>query len=132
MQVCSKTWFSKRIGSRFLEYIRTGEGHILLFFSTGNSRMSFLRCFVDVSSGLRIAYVHEQGGRARLSGSHVDSANQKDRIFLKIPTDPWNIPQTRKTHLFMKEILLIFVFWGTWGMFQGSVGIFLDRHVQTC
>lgn len=41
----------------------------------------------------------------------------------KIPTDPWNIPQTLK-HLFMKE--LSYLDFGIFGMFLGCVGIFLD------
>ncbi len=42
----------------------------------------------------------------------------------KTPTYPMNIPQTRIT-----GNPFIFVFWGTWGMFQGSVGIVLDSNV---
>ena len=51
----------------------------------------------------------------------------------EIPTDLRNIPQTLN-HLFMKEILsyfITFVFWGTWGMLQGSVEIFLETYIQS-
>ena len=43
----------------------------------------------------------------------------------KIQTYPWNIPENLN-HLFMKGNSFMFVFWGSCGMFQGSVGIFLD------
>jgi len=33
-------------------------------------------------------------------------------------------------YLFMKEIISYFVFWGTWGLFQGSVSIFLEKVFQ--
>jgi len=35
----------------------------------------------------------------------------------KTPSDPWNIPQTLN-YLFISGNPFIFVFWGTWGLFD--------------
>ena len=51
------------------------------------------------------------------------------------PTQKGNLRKFQQTfpqtlnHLFMKEILFIFAFWDMWGMFQGSVGIFLEERI---
>lgn len=48
----------------------------------------------------------------------------------KNSTDPWNGPQTLN-HLWKgRNFLHICFCWGTWGMFQGSVGGFLDTCHQ--
>ena len=45
----------------------------------------------------------------------------------KSPTYPWNIPKRPSILPVYEGNPFIFVFWDTWGMFQGSVGISLDK-----
>lgn len=47
----------------------------------------------------------------------------------KIPPDPWNIPRPSTTSLWRKSFH-INVFWGTCGVCQASVGIFLDTELR--
>ncbi len=46
----------------------------------------------------------------------------------KIPTDPWIPPDPENTCLYMKSFHICIC---TWGLFQGSVGNFLDRSFST-
>ncbi len=54
-----------------------------------------------------------------------DGPNIPKRMFLFFKRVDTPDPQPP----FLKEILS-YVFWGTWGMFQGSVGIFLGAFFQ--
>ena len=53
---------------------------------------------------------------------------QNEQNSKEIPTDPWNIPPDPQPPVYAGNPF-IFVFWGTWGMFQGSVGIFLEKSI---
>ncbi len=59
--------------------------------------------------------------------AHTQVAIQQPLYSLrKLQLTPWTYPRPSTTCLWRKSCSYIFVFWGTWGMFQGSVGIFLD------
>ena len=95
------------------------------FVPLGSARNQWQRV---VPGGETMKYIIEHGQNHNHSqlatvGSLVKALINHSK---KTPTYPWNIPQTLN-HSVYQGNPFIFVFWCTWGMFLGSVGIFLEN-----